>query len=271
MSDSLTVFGVDYTGVTGIKATGTGNGTLAYIRPQGTKSISANGTGIDVAAYSTVDVAVPSSEPSLQAKTNIAPTTSSQTVTADAGYDGLSSVQINAMPSGTAGTPSATKGTVSNHSVSVTPSVTNTAGYITGGTKTGTAVSVSASELVNGTLSIMSSGTKDVTNYASVSVDSGGATASAAKGSVSNHSVTVTPSVTRTAGYVTAGTASGTAVTVSASELVSGSETKTANGTYDVTNLASVTVDIDFVTYYTSSSNPTSSQGSNGDIWLVTS
>lgn len=28
---------------------------------------------------------------------------------------------------------------------------------------------------------------------------------------------------------------------------------------------------LSFVTYYTSSSNPTSSQGSNGDIWLVTS
>lgn len=51
MTDSLTVFGTDFTGVTGIKATGTGNGTLTYIRPQGTKSISANGTGIDVAAY----------------------------------------------------------------------------------------------------------------------------------------------------------------------------------------------------------------------------
>jgi hypothetical protein len=87
---------------------------------------------------------------------------------------------------------------------------------------------------------------------------------------VSNHSVTVTPSVTRTAGYVTAGTANGTAVTVSASELVSGSETKTANGTYDVTNLASLVVDIPFVTYHTSTSEPTSSQGSNGDIWLVT-
>ena len=80
----------------------------------------------------------------------------------------------------------------------------------------------------------------------------------------------VTPSVTRTAGYITAGSSNGTAVTVSASELVSGSETKTANGTYDVTNLASLVVSIPIVTYYTSSSTPTSSQGSNGDLWLVT-
>lgn len=106
---------------------------------------------------------------------------------------------------------------------------------------------------------------------ASKAVASGSAgTPTATKGTVSNHAVSVTPSVTNTTGYITGGTKTGTAVTVSASELVSGSETKTANGTYDVTNLASVTVDIDFVTYYTSSSNPTSSQGSNGDIWLVT-
>ena len=73
---------------------------------------------------------------------------------------------------------------------------------------------------------------------------SGSATASATKGTVSNHSITVTPSVTRTAGYITAGSANGTAVTVSASELVSGSETKTENGTYDVTNLASLVVNV---------------------------
>lgn len=61
MSDNLTVFGKDYTGVTGIKAKGTGNGTLTYIRPSGTKSINANGTGIDVASYANVDVNVPTS------------------------------------------------------------------------------------------------------------------------------------------------------------------------------------------------------------------
>lgn len=36
---------------------------------------------------------------SSQAKTNIDPSTSSQTITPDTGYDGLSSVQINAIPS----------------------------------------------------------------------------------------------------------------------------------------------------------------------------
>ena len=69
-------------------------------------------------------------------------------------------------------------------------------------------------------------------------------TPTATKGSVSNHSISVTPSVTNTTGYITGGTKTGTAVTVSASELVSGSETKTANGTYDVTNLASLVVNV---------------------------
>lgn len=146
---------------------------------------------------------------------------------------------------GTEGTPTATKGTVSSHAISVTPSVTNGAGYISGGTKTGTAVSVSASELVSGTYSVTSSGTKDVTNYASASVPAGTeGTPSATKGTVNNHSVSVTPSVTNTTGFITGSTKTGTAVTVSASELVSGSETKTANGTYDVTNLAELIVNV---------------------------
>lgn len=113
---------------------------------------------------------------SYQAKSNINPSTSSQTITPDSGYDALSSVQINAMPTGTAGTPTAAKGTVSNHSVSITPSVTNTTGYITGSTKTGTAVTVSASELVSGSETKTANGTYDVTNLASLVVNVSGST-----------------------------------------------------------------------------------------------
>ena len=245
--------------------------TVHYITPTGSKSITSNGTNIDVAQYATVDVAVPSGQPNLQAKTNIAPSTSSQTITADNGYDGLSSVQINAMPSGSV-SASATKGSVSNHAISVTPTaIVGTAGYLAAGSTNGTAVTVSASELVSGTYSVTSSGTKDVTNYASASVPSGSLTVSASKGTVSNHSVSVTPSVTvGTAGFVSSG-ANGTAVTVSASELVSGNLPLTANtASTDCTNYATVSVAIPIVTYYTSTSAPTSSQGSNNDIWLKT-
>lgn len=69
-------------------------------------------------------------------------------------------------------------------------------------------------------------------------------TPAASKGAVSNHSVDVTPSVTNTTGYITGSTINGTPVTVSASELVSGSQEITVNDTYDVTNLAEVVVNV---------------------------
>lgn len=78
---------------------------------------------------------------------------------------------------------------------------------------------------------------------ASKSVASGTeGTPTATKGTVSSHSVSVTPSVTNTAGYISGGTHTGTAVTVSASELVSGTKSITASGTTDVTNYASASV-----------------------------
>ncbi len=212
------------------------NATIASLNDSGAEVLETNGT------YLTDDITVEYTKPSaptptLQSKSvSYIPTTSQQTasVTADAGYDGLSAVNVtvNAMPSGTAGTPTATKGTVSNHSVSVTPSVTNTTGYITGGTKSGTAVTVSASELVSGTKSITSSGTTDVTNYASASVSAGTeGTPTATKSAVNNHSVTVTPSVTNTGGFISGTTKTGTAVTVTAAELESGTKSITENGT----------------------------------------
>lgn len=51
--------------------------------------------------------------------------------------------------------------------------------------------------------------------------------------------------------------------TATASDVASGKVFVKADGSQDTGSLA-------FVTYYTSSSSPSSSQGSNGDIWLVT-
>lgn len=108
----------------------------------------------------TVSASVVQPTGQMQAKTNINPTTSSQTITPDTGYDGLSSVQINAMPSGSATTPatsitanpsiSVNSSTgVITASVSKTQSVTPTvsAGYVASGTA-GT-VTVSGSNTSN--------------------------------------------------------------------------------------------------------------------------
>lgn len=64
--DTLEIFGTEFTNVTGIKATDDQSGTKVYIRPQGTKSISANGTGIDVVNYASVDVNVSGSSKNTQ-------------------------------------------------------------------------------------------------------------------------------------------------------------------------------------------------------------
>ena len=67
----------------------------------------------------------------------------------------------------------------------------------------------------------------------------------ATKGTVSNHSISVTPSVEYSAGYISGGYSSGSAVTVSASELVSGTKSIESNGaSIDVTNYATVDVDV---------------------------
>lgn len=214
MSDNLTIFDEEYAGVTGIKATGTGNGTLTYIRPQGAKSITQNGTGIDVAAYATADVSV-SVSPNLQAKSESytpSETAQSETVTADQGYDGLSSVSVSV-------------GSIDSN-------------YVGSGVTRRSSSDLSASgATVNVPAGYYSA-------QASKAVTNGTAgTPTATKGTVSNHSVSVTPSVTNTTGYITGSTKTGTAVSVSASELVSGTKSITSNGTnIDVTNYAAVDV-----------------------------
>ena len=96
-----------------------------------------------------------------------------------------------------------------------------------------------------GTATITADSGYDGLSGVEVTVPSGTAgTPVAAKGTVSNHSIKITPGVTNQTGWITGSSKSGSFVTVNASELVSGSETKTANGTYDVTNLAELIVNV---------------------------
>lgn len=113
-----------------------GNGYVTF----NTISITSNGT-YDVEDYIRAEVNVSGGSPSLQAKTNISPTTSSQTITADSGYDGLSSVQINAMPTMTlpssasstsSGTSKATiSRSTSNQYINIPTGYNSTAQYYT--------------------------------------------------------------------------------------------------------------------------------------------
>lgn len=202
----------------------------------------------------------------LQSKSvNIVPTASAQTktITADTGYDGLDEVDITvkAVPAGVVtgrtgviqtSSSAVTYSTVNNkmivygYGVNTTPSLTQS-GYVNGITSTTATVQVTTNEVVNPALSTSGAtvtvpkGFYNATQ--SISVVSGTAgTPTATKGSVSNHSISVTPSVTNTEGYISGGTKTGDAVTVSASELVDGTYTVSQSGTADITNYKTLSV-----------------------------
>ena len=195
-------------------------------------------------------------EPNLQAKTYTVSSAGTSTITADNGYDGLSEVEVS-VPSAVPWVGLANNEFVTESNVRkwhVRPLVEFSEGEPVGWMDTDTFgdyltyTAVPSNTTITPTTSAQTIGGSRYMMEGAITVaamPSGTAgTPTATKGNVSNHSISVTPSVTNTTGYITGSTKTGTAVTVSASELVSGSETKTANGTYDVTNLASLVVNV---------------------------
>lgn len=205
--------------------------------------------------------------PNLQAKTDISPTESSQTITADTGYDGLSSVQINAISSTYVGT-----GITRRSSTDLTASgamVTVPAGYYSSqSTKSVTTMTLPTSPSSSATSGYTSKATigRSTSNqyinippgynsaggyYTISAVPNGSVTApSSISGSTATVStgtntltltktVSVTPNVT-TAGYISSGTAGNTSVSLTANVTTKAAATITptkstqtiASGTY---------------------------------------
>lgn len=198
-------------------------------------------------------------QPNLQSKTYTVNSAGTATVTADSGYDGLSSVAVSA--------PSA-EPFVGNRNerfydsngtrrwgidtfIEVNASEGDVAGWLPNGysqvlplsrpavPSNTTITPTTSAQTVGGAKYVM----EGAVTVAAMPTGTAG-TPTATKGSVSNHSISVTPSVTNTTGYITGSTKTGTAVTVTAAELVSGSQTVTSNQTVDVTNLAELVVNV---------------------------
>lgn len=196
------------------------------------KTITANGTFLasddSLDGYSEVTVNVPSSSPTLQSKSvSYTPSTSSQsaTITADSGYDGLSSVSVSvgAMATGSASTPATTITANPTISVSSSGSITASASATKSITPTVSAGYVSSGTA--GTVTVSGSNTSQLTTQSAT---------------------TITPT-TSSQTAVASGRYTTGAVTVAAipSQYIvpSGTKSITANGTgIDVTSYASVDV-----------------------------
>lgn len=236
--------------ITGGTKTGTAITVTASELASGNKEIISNGTNIDVVGYSTVSVAIPPNEPNLQTKTDIVPSTSSQTITPDNGYDGLSSVQIDAMPNGSASTPATT--ITANPSISV-----NTSGLITATTSVSQEIipTVSAGYIsagTSGTVTVSGSNTQQLTTLGATTYN------------------TSTTDQTITSGKYITGTQTIKAVTVSglSAENIANGVTVKVGDANDDDRIVSVTGTLAFQTIHTGSSTPSSSLGNNGDIYI---
>lgn len=245
-----------------------------YIIPSGTVNISSNGTH-NVSSYASANVSVTSS---LQSKTgSYTPTETAQTATIspDSGYDGLSSVEVSV---GAISSSYVGSGITRRSSSDLTASgatVTAPAGYYaTAASKAVASGSATAPASISGTGATVSTGTNTLTLTKSVSVTPAVSAGYVSSGTAGNSSVSLTANVTtKAAATITPGTtdqtiAAGTYLT--GAQTIAGDADLVSSNILSTANIFGVQGTVTFATYYTGSSAPSSSLGSNGDIYLKT-
>lgn len=202
--------------------------TIASITTDSSKTLKTSGKYCedDIIVENTKDGITPSGNKAIIA------TTSTQT---DIDVTNYATVSV-------APTPSEAKSVTTNGDV--TPSSGKLLSKVTVNVPTGTARD-SSDLTVSGATVNVPAGLYSSAASKSVAIGTAG-TPKASKGAVSNNSVTVTPSVANTTGYITGGTKTGAGVKVSASELVSGNKaitpSETAQSGIDVANFKTVSV-----------------------------
>lgn len=221
-----------------------------YIIPSGNKEIIANGTNIDVAAYSTVSVAVPTgggSTPIIQSL-NITPSTSEQTFNSSS-VDGYKPITVAAMPTMTLPTSAASAATsgytskatigrsASAQYINIPPGYNSTgAYYIISATPNGSAT---APNSISGTSATVSTGTNTLTLTKTVSVTPSVTAGYVSSGTAGNSSVSLTASVTtKAAATITPGT---TNQTIASGTYLTGTQTISGDANLIAGNIKSGT------------------------------
>lgn len=214
----------------------------------------------------------------------VSPTTSQQTITADSGYTGLGTVTINAMPTmtlPTSASSSATSGYTSKATIGRStaaqyiniPPGYNSAGayYVISAVANGSATAPSS---ISGTAASVSTGTNTITLTKTVSVTPTVSAGYVSAGTAGNSSVSLTASVTTKAAATITPTT--TNQTIAAGTYLTGAQTIAGDADLVASNIVNgvqifgVTGNVVLQNYYTGSSAPSSSTGSNGDLYLQT-